>query len=338
MKTAWFRRFGGPEVLTYEDAPDPEPEPGEVLVRVRSAGINHVDLDIRAGVSRFPVSFPHILGLEYAGEVAGVRQPGTKFREGDRVWVSTRIPCEACEYCLTGRDNLCRLGPRAPGGYCELVAVPESCLRSLPDHTSFDDAAAAQVAFGTAWHVLMTRAQLRAGDTVLIQAAGSGIGSAGIQVARLAGAQVITTASTEDKLRKARDLGADHTVNYSLEDFPERVMELTDGKGVDVVMEHVGGEVFTKSLQCLKRDAAIVTVGGHGGEVVPLDIIPFFRGELRLIGSASWTRHELNKVMDLVFTGALNPVIHRTLPLAQAVLAHHLVDSREIMGKVVLNP
>lgn len=338
MKAAWFRRFGGPEVLTYEDAPDPEPAPEEVLVRIRAAGINHVDLDIRAGVSRFPVSFPHILGLEYAGEVAAVRQPYSHIKEGDRVWVSTRVACESCEYCLTGRDNLCRVGPRVPGGYCELVSVPASCVHPLPDTVSFDDAAAAQVAFGTAWHVLMTRAQLRAGDTVLIQAAGSGIGSAGIQVAHLAGATVITTASNDEKLRKALDLGADHTINYAQEDFPERVRELTGGKGVDVLMEHVGGEVFTKSLECLKRDGVIVTVGGHSGEVVPFDIISFFRSEHRLVGSASWTRHELNKVMEMVFAGTFRPVIHQAMPLSQAAEAHRLVDSREFSGKVLLNP
>ena len=338
MKVAWFRRFGGPEVLMYEDAPDPEPAPGEVLVRVRAAGINHVDLDVRAGVSRFPVSFPHILGLEYAGEVAAVREPASSLKEGDRVWVSTRVPCESCEYCRTGRDNLCRVGPRVPGGYCELVSVPASCVHPLPDNASFDDAAAAQVAFGTAWHVLMTRAGLRAGDTVLIQAAGSGIGSAGIQVAHLAGARVITTASSDEKLRRALDLGADHTINYTQEDFPERVRELTGGKGVDVVMEHIGGEVFTKSLECLKRDGVIITVGGHSGEVVPFDIIPFFRSEHRLIGSASWTRHELNKVMEMVFAGTLRPVIHQAMLLSQAAEAHRLVDSRDFSGKVLLNP
>jgi NADPH:quinone reductase-like Zn-dependent oxidoreductase len=342
MKAVWFREFGGPEVLVYEDAPDPEPEPGEALVQIRSTGINHVDLDVRAGVSRFPVSFPHILGLEYAGEVAAIRQQTSPFKEGDRVWVSGRIACDACEYCLTGRDNMCHVGgphgPRAPGGYCELVSVPVSCLRALPNHATFEDAAAAQVAFGTAWHVLITRAALRAGDTVLIQAAGSGIGSAAVQVAHVAGATVIATASTDEKLRLARDLGADYTINYSQEEFAAKVMEFTRGSGVDVVMEHVGGEVFTNSLECLKRDGVIVTVGGHSGEVVPFDIIPFFRNEYRLVGSASWTRHELTKVMDMVFDGTFRPVIHQALPLSQAAEAHRLVDSRDFFGKVLLNP
>ena len=342
MKAAWFREFGGPEVLVYEDAPDPEPEPGEALVNIRSTGINHVDLDVRAGVSRFPVSFPHILGLEYAGEVAAIRQPGSLLKEGDRVWVSGRIGCDSCEYCLTGRDNLCHVGgphgPRAPGGYCELVSVPVSCLHPLPSHVTFEDAAATQVAFGTAWHVLITRAELRAGETVLVQAAGSGIGSAAIQVAHQAGATVITTAGTDEKLRNARDLGADYTINYTQEKFAEKVMEFTEGKGVDVVMEHVGGDVFTNSLKCLKRDGVIVTVGAHSGEVVPFDIIPFFRWEYRLVGSASWTRHEIAKVMEMVFDGTFKPVIHRAMPLSQAAEAHRLVDSREFFGKVLLNP
>ena len=342
MKVAWFREFGGPEVLSYEDAPDPEPEPGEALVRVRATGVNHVDLDTRAGVSRFPITFPHVLGLEYSGEVAAIRGGEGPFKEGDRVWVFNRLPCGTCEYCLTGRDNLCTRGDtpdvRVPGGYGQLVCVPVSALQPLPDHVAFEDAAAVPIAFGTAWHVLMNRAGLRAGDTVLIQAAGSGIGSAAIQIARHAGATIITTASTDEKLNKAMEMGAHHTINYTREEFSERVNELTEGRGVDVVMEHVGGEVFTKSLDCLKKDAVIVTVGGHGGEVVPFDIIPFFRNEYRLVGSSGATQHELMKVMEMVFEGTFRPVIYRAWDLSRAAEAHALVDSRDFFGKVILRP
>ena len=342
MKVAWFHQFGGPEVLVYEDAPDPEPEPGEALVRVGAIGVNHVDLDVRAGVSRLPVSFPHILGLEYAGEIAAVRDQGSTFKEGDRVWVARQLPCYACEYCLTGRDNLCSQGGppgrRLPGSYAELVTVPVACLRPLPSHVSFEDAAAAQVAFGTTWHALINRAGIRAGQTVLIHAAGSGVGSAAIQVARLAGATVITTASTEEKLRQAQELGAHYIINYAREDFTQKVLDVTDGRGVDIVMEHIGGEVLTKSLQCLKKDGLIVTVGGHGGEVVPLDVVPFFRNELRLIGCRLATVQELRAVMELVFQGKLKPVIFRSLPLSQAAEAHRLVAAREIFGKVLLIP
>lgn len=342
MKVAWFHKFGGPEVLVCEEAPTPAPKPGEALVRVRSVGINHVDLDHRAGTSRIPVKFPHILGREFAGEVAGVNGH-SEFKEGERVWITCRIPCRRCELCLAGRDNLCMqegyFGLDIPGGYAEYVCVPIANLNALPSHVSFESAAAAQIAFGTAWHVLITRGFLQAGQTVLIQAAGSGIGSAAVQVARLAGAAaIITTASSEKKLEHAKALGATHLINYSKENFAEQVMAITGGRGVDVIMEHIGGEVFTRSLQCLARGGIIVTVGAHAGEVVEFDIIPFFRKELRLAGSKNASVLELRKVMGLVADGKLKPIIHKALPLAQAAQAHRVVESRAFFGKVILVP
>jgi NADPH:quinone reductase-like Zn-dependent oxidoreductase len=342
MKVSWFHRFGGPEVLVCEETRKPMPEVGEAVVRVRAVGINHVDLDVRAGTSRIPVSFPHILGREFAGEVAALGDKASPLKEGDRVWVTCRLPCSTCEFCLSGRDNLCLqegyFGLDLPGGYAEFVKVPISNLQHLPSHVSFEDAAASQIAFGTAWHMLINRGGLQAGHTVLIQAAGSGIGSAALQVARLAGATIFATASSEQKLQRAKALGAHHLINYSEENFAERVLELTGGKGVDVIMEHVGGEVFTRSLECLKRDGVIVTAGAHAGEVVPLDIIPFFRRQLRLSGSKNASVTELRTVMGLVAEGRLKPVIHRTFPLAEAAEAHRVVDSREIFGKVLLLP
>jgi len=342
MKVACFHRFGGPEVLACEEAVKPTPGPGEAVVRVRAVGINHVDVDHRAGTSRIPVVFPHVLGREFAGEVAALGDGGGAVKEGDRVWVTCRVPCRTCEFCLSGRDNLCVregfFGLDRPGGYAEYVKVPIANLNPLPAHVSFEDAAASQIAFGTAWHVLINRGGLQAGQSVLVQAAGSGIGSAAIQVARLAGATIFATASSDAKLERARALGAHHLINYSRENFAERVLDLTGGKGVDVVMEHVGGEVFTRSLHCLKRSGVIVTVGAHAGEVVPFDIIPFFRGELRLVGSKNAPVTELRTVMGLVAEGRLKPVIHRTFPLAEAAEAHRAVESREIFGKVVLLP
>jgi NADPH:quinone reductase-like Zn-dependent oxidoreductase len=340
MKVAWFHKFGGPEVLVHEEAPRPAPKPGEALVRVRAVGINHVDLDHRAGTSRIPVRFPHILGREFAGEVAG---NAGDFKEGDRVWITCRIPCRKCELCLAGRDNLCiqegYFGLDIPGGYAEYVCVPIANLNALPSHVSYENAAAAQIAFGTAWHVLVTRGFLQAGQSVLIQAAGSGIGSAAVQVAKLAGASmIIATASSQKKLDQARALGATHLINYSGGKFADQVMALTGGRGVDVVMEHIGGEVFTESLKCLARGAIIVTVGAHAGEVVPFDIIPFFRRELRLAGSKNASVLELRKVMGLVADGKLKPVIHKALPLAQAAEAHRVVGSRDFFGKVILLP
>ena len=342
MKVAWFHKFGGPEVLVYEDAPAPKPQAGEALVRVRGVGINHVDLDHRAGTSRIPVTFPHILGREFAGEIAALGSAAPPFKEGDRVWITCRLPCGRCEFCLAGRDNLCiqegYFGLDLPGGYAEFVKVPIANLNLLAPQVSFQDAAASQIAFGTAWHVLINRGFLQAGQSVLIQAAGSGIGSAAIQVAKLAGATIFATASSDQKLERARALGAHHVVNYRKENFAERVMDLTGGKGVDVIMEHIGGEVFTRSLRCLNRGGILVTVGAHAGEVVPLDIIPFFRGELRLSGSKNAPVTVLRKVMGLVAEGKLQPVIHRSFPLAEAAEAHRVVDSRDLFGKVVLLP
>ena len=342
MKVAWFHEFGGPEVLVCEETRQPAPGPDEAVVRVRAVGINHVDLDVRAGTSRIPLSFPHILGREFAGEVAALGGKAGALKEDDRVWVTCRLPCSACEFCLSGRDNLCLregyFGLDLPGGYAEFVKVPISNLNPLPSHVSFEDAAASQIAFGTAWHVLINRGGLQAGQSVLIQAAGSGIGSAAVQVARLAGATIVVTASSDQKLERAKALGAHHLINYSKENFAERVLELTGGRGVDVIMEHIGAEVFTRSLQCLKRNGVIVTVGAHAGEVVPFDIIPFFRRELRLSGSKNAPVTELRTVMGLVAEGKLKPVIYRTFPLAEAAEAHRVVDSREIFGKVLLLP
>lgn len=346
MKVAWFHRFGNPEVLVCEETPTPTPGLGEAVVRVRAVAINHVDLDMRAGTSRIPLIFPHILGREFSGEIAAIGDAKSPYKDGDRVWVTCRFPCGTCAFCLSGRDNLCDQGGHGgffgidmPGGYAEYVNVPLATLRRLPAHVSFEDAAATQVAFGTAWHVLINRGGLRAGDSVLIQAAGSGIGSAAIQVARLAGATIIATASSEQKLQRASALGAHHVINYSTEEnFVPRVLELTQGKGVDVVMEHVGGNVFTRSLECVKTDGVMVTVGAHAGEVVPLDIIPFFRRQLRLVGSKNATLPELQTVMDLVAEGKLKPVIHATFPLDQAAEAHRVVSSREVFGKVLLLP
>ncbi len=342
MKVARFHKFGGPEVLVHEEAPKPAPKPGEALVRVRAVGINHVDLDHRAGTSRIPLTFPHILGREFAGEVASLNGDAQGFKDGDRVWVTCRLPCRKCELCLAGRDNLCLqegyFGLDIPGGYAEYVAVPIANLNALPSHVRFEDAAAAQIAFGTAWHVLINRGFLQAGQTVLIQAAGSGIGSAAVQVAKLAGAaSIIATASSEKKLEQAKALGATHLINYSKENFAEKVMAFTGGRGVDVIMEHIGGEVFTQSLKC-PRGGIIVTVGAHAGEVVPFDIIPFFRRELRLSGSKNASVLELRKVMGLVADGKLKPVIHKALPLAQAAEGHRVVDSRDFFGKVILLP
>lgn len=340
MNAARIHQFGPPEVLRYEAVPDPVPAPGEALVRVRAIGINHVELDVRAGISRMPLELPAILGLECAGEVI-TAPAGSPVGPGTRVAVSYTVPCWACEYCQTGRDNICLqrdlLGVTRPGSYAELVAVPARALLPLAGSVSFTAAAAAQIAFSTAWHVLMNRAGLRAGQTVLVNAAGSGIGSAALQVARFAGARIIATASSEEKLDRARPQ-ADYVVNYTRAGWWREVLELTEGRGVDVVMSHVGGDEFAGSFEAVKNDGAIIVVGGHSDETVPLDLIRLFRRQVRIIGSSRATQAELATVMDLLGRGVFRAVIHAEHSLRDIGAAHRTLASRSAFGKVVVLP
>jgi NADPH:quinone reductase-like Zn-dependent oxidoreductase len=337
-----FHEHGGREVLTLEDVPDPVPGEGEVLVRVRSCALNHFDIDLRENVSRWPLALPWTLGIEFAGEIAEVGPGSDGFRAGQRVWVLHEVPCGRCPYCLDGEDNLCTSAEmwsvQKPGGYAEYVAAPAHAVYALPDSVSYDAAAAGQIVFTTAWHMLITRGRLQAGETVLVSAAGSGVGHAAVQIAKLAGATVIATAGKDEKLAAAREDGADHTVNYTREDVTERALEATGGRGVDVVVEHIGGDQFGACLGALRKRGRLVTCGGHAGEVVPLDIVPFFRNEWEVIGSRTGTTAEIRRVMDLVAAGSLRPRVHAALPLAEAQEAHRILEAREHFGKVVLNP
>jgi NADPH2:quinone reductase len=225
-----------------------------------------------------------------------------------------------------------------PGGYAEYIVAPARAVYPLPASVSYEAAAAGQIVFTTAWHMLVTRGGLEAGETVLVSAAGSGVGHAAIQIAKLAGATVVTTAGSDEKLENARADGADHTINYRHEDVTKRTLDLTSGRGVDLVVEHLGGEQFAACLSALRKGGRLVTCGGHAGEVVPLDIIPFFRNEWQVIGSRTGTTQEVRLVMGLIADGRLHPRIHAVLPLAEAAEAHRILESREHFGKVVLTP
>lgn len=342
MKAVRFHEYGAASVLRYEDAPEPDVGPRDVLVRVRSVGLNHVDIDMRNGTSRLPLQLPHILGLESAGDVVAVGADVSEFSEGDRVTPLYQIACRRCGPCLAGRQQFCEalemLGIQHPGAYAEYVSVPTHAVVRLPDGMSYDDAASTQTTFATAWHCLVTRANLRAGETVLISAAGSGVGSSGIQVAKHAGARVLTSAGSDAKLERARELGADVCINYTREDLTEVVLEATDGRGVDCVLEHVGGDVFTGSLNAVAAGGRVVVCGGHAGEVVPLDLIELFRREWSVIGCARATEPELRAVIELVGRGELTPVISERLGLEEAGRAHEILEDRRQFGKVVLNP
>lgn len=342
MKAVRFHHYGGPEVLHYEEAPDPLPGPTEALVRVRACGINHVDIDHRSGVSRFPHQLPFILGYEIAGDVVALPPGVSAPAIGTPVLVPYMIPCRRCALCRTGRDNLCphaqRFGGNRPGGYAELVAVPADELLPLPAGLGYEEAAATQLAFGTAWHMLLTRGGLRPGETVLVNAAGSGIGSAAVQIAKLAGARVIASAGSEAKLERARELGADEVINYRTTDLATAVLEMTGGRGVDLVFEHVGGELFSQALRCVTTDGRVALCGAHGGETVPVDLIDLFRREVRVIGSRVYTREELLRVLGLVAEGRLRPVVYKVLPLSEAAEGHRILERREQFGKVILRP
>ncbi len=342
MKAARFHEYGDASVLVYDDTPDPVPGPGEVLIRVGACALNHVDIDIRDGVSRLPIELPHTLGFEFAGEITALGEGVEGWSEGDRVAPLSQLHCDRCRWCAKGQHQHCEeltmFGIQLPGGYAELAVAPAWALIPIPDGVSFEYAASFQAAFGTGWHALTKRAHVNEGDWVLVNAAASGVGTAGIQIVRLLGGRVIASASSEEKLERARELGAEATVNYATEDLTERVRELTGGHGVAVVYESVGGELLRRSIPAMDTQGQLVLVGCHAGEVEPVDFIELFRHEWTLYGSARATAEEYRHMMRLIGDGRLTPVIAETFGLAQAAAAHELMESRKHYGKIVLVP
>ena len=343
MQAVVFHEFGHSDVLRLEELPDPEPGPGEVLVDVTATALNHLDVDVREGTSRFPIELPHVPGIEPVGRIAALGAGVEGFEVGDRVAVYLIATCGGCRYCVTGRESLCTapdwfVGMGSPGAYAERVTCKPTQLIRIPDGVSDVEAAAANIAFGTAWHMLVTRARVRPGETVLVNSVGSGIGSAAVQVAKLAGAFVIGTSSRKDKLERASELGLDVGIDYTSESVAETVMRITGERGVDVVYEHVGGELFQQGLDSLAKDGRLVICGAHAGEVVPFDIIPFFRRQLSVIGSFVFTRDEVHTCFELVAQGKLRPQVAATFPLAQAKEAADLMESQDFYGKIVLVP
>ena len=342
MKAVVFHEFGGLDVLRLEEVPDPRPGPGEVLIDIAGCALNHLDVDIREGVSRFPVEPPFILGIEVVGRIAEVGQGVEDWHESERVIPFLMATCGACRYCRTGRESLC-IAPgfisfSTSGGYAERLTCSTRHLMRVPEELSDEAAAAIQIAFGTAWHMLFTRGNLRAGETVMINSVGSGIGSAAVQLARLAGATVIGNASSDRKLARASELGMDHGINHATQDVVAEVMRLTGDRGVDLVFEHVGGELFQHGLDSLGKDGRLVICGGHSGEVVPFDIIPFFRAQKSVIGSFVYTRDEVETCLELARRGKIEPLVYRTFPLAEAREAMATMERREHFGKLVLKP
>lgn len=342
MKAVFFERFGGPEVLTHGDRPDPVAGPGEALVRVRACAINHLDLWVRNGLPSLDPEMPHILGNEIVGEIVAIGPGVQHVAPGQRTLVNPTLSCGVCVACANGDDNLCRfydvIGRRRNGGYAELVSVPAANCFPYPENLKWEEAAAVPLVFLTAWHMLVTRARVMPGEDVLVIGAGSGVGSAAIQVARLFGARVIATASGADKLARARQLGAHEVIDHASESIAQRARQLTGKKGVEIVVEHVGGGVFEAGVEALARNGRLVTCGATAGGRVELDLNRLFGRHLTLLGSWMGRRVELHEVLKHVGNGALKPVVDSVRPLAEARQAHERIEKRQHFGKLVLVP
>jgi NADPH:quinone reductase-like Zn-dependent oxidoreductase len=340
LKAVRFHTHGGPEVLRYEDAPDPVMASGEVIVRVRACALNHLDLWERRGLPRVKIPLPHISGSDVAGEVAASSVP--YLRPGRRVMLQPGISCGRCGACLSGRDNECPeyevLGYRNhDGGYAELVKVPAQNLVSIPDEIDFAQAAAFPLTFLTAWHMLVKRANLKRGDDVLVLAAGSGVGQAAIQIAFLHGARVFATAGSEEKLERARALGAYEVIDHYKQDIVEEIRRFTNRRGVDIVIEHVGEATWWQSVRALARGGRLVTCGATTGVKGEIDLAALFSKQLSILGSYMGTKGELLRAARFFFTGQLKPVIDRRFPLADAAAAQLRMEESGQFGKIVLD-
>jgi NADPH:quinone reductase-like Zn-dependent oxidoreductase len=340
MKAVRIHQFGGPEVLTYEDVPDPQPRKDEVLVRVRACSLNHLDVWARKGLPG--VKLPHILGSDVAGEVAEVGEYVGGFTVGQRVLLAPMHYCRHCEKCVAGLQNHCRsftvLGNGVDGGNCERIAVPAANVIPIPDSLDFDQAASVPLVFVTAWHMLVGRAGIRPGQTVLVLGAGSGVGIAAIQIAKLFHCRVITTAGDEAKLAKGRELGADYGINHYQQKISDEVRKITNKEGVDIVFEHVGAATWDESVKSLKSGGTLVTCGATTGPKVALDLVHLFARQLTLLGSYMGTMGELHEVLKHVFAGRLKPVVDRTFPLNELRAAHEYLEKSQMFGKIVVNP
>ena len=342
MKAAFFKEHGGAEKILYEEYRDPVPAPDEVVVRVRACALNHVDMLLLDGRFPPPEGLPHVNGCEVTGTVEAVGSGVSGVAPGRRVVIFPGLSCGSCEYCLRGARTVCvrygYLGAHKDGGYAELVRAPAANLLPLPDAISFEQGAAVPLAMLTSWHALVAQAGLRPAQTVLVQAAGSGVGSAAIQIARLCGARVITTVGSDDKIEFARSLGAEHVVNYRTQDFVEETKRWTHKRGVDVVIEHIGGETFERSVYALTRLGTLVTIGSHDTHWGRLDLRHVYSKNLRVLGSNLGSILELQTILEHLVDRRLKPVIDRVFPLKDTRAAVQHVLDRKNRGKVLVVP
>ena len=342
MMAATFREYGGPEVMRWEEVDDPVPGPGEVLIEVRACGLNHSDLDSRAGTSRWPFPMPWVLGAEFAGTVAGVGPDVEGMAPGEPVTAYQQYACGTCAACVRWRQDLCErfvvFGTDRWGGYAELVVVPARAVIPLRGGDDFVPAAAAQCVASTAWSMVTSVAAIRPGETVLVPSASGGVAGAAVQAAVITGARVIASVGAPQKADAVRKLGADVVFCYLETPVADAVADATRGRGVDAVVDTTGGPRFAEHLAAMAPDGRLVTCGAHAGEVVPLDIIELFRRGHRILGFMVATPDEIRTALELALTGRISVPVDRTFRLAEAAEAHAYMAERRHVGKIVLVP
>ena len=342
MKAVRVHKHGGLDVLVYESIPTPKIQQNEVLIEVKACALNHLDIWTRKGLPGIKLPLPIVPGSDISGVVCEVGKLVSGVKEGDKVVLAPGVSCGECKACLAGEDNLCPdysiLGFKRDGGYAEFVKVPSSNVIPMPEVLTFVEAASVPLVFLTAWHMLVTRAKVQPGEDVLVLGAGSGVGIAAIQIAKLFGARVLTTASTEEKLAKAHGIGADEGINHAKKDIYHEVMKLTAKKGVEIIIEHVGPATWEKCILSLARNGRLVTCGATTGPIVKLDLRYLFSKHLSLLGSYMGSKAELLQVLSYFQQKKLAPVVDRVIALKDAKTAHKILEERTQFGKVVLTP
>jgi NADPH:quinone reductase-like Zn-dependent oxidoreductase len=343
MKTVLFRQHGGPEVLEYTDFPTPEPGPGQVQVQLHAAALNRLDIWVRKGWPTIRLQYPHIPGADGAGVISAIGPGVTQSQIGERVVINSNLSDGTCEFCRAGQDNLCAkwglLGETVRGTYAEFVVVPDRNVLALPDDFPFDRAAAASLVFLTAWHSLITRGKLQAGESVLIIGAGGGVNTAALQIAKYVGAKAYVVGSSMTKLKHAEELGADELIDRSREaDWSKAIYQLTNKRGVDVVVDNVGAGTMPLSLRAACKGGRILTVGNTGGPKFEIDNRYMFSKQLSYLGSTMGTRSDFAQVMALIFAGKLTPVLDETFALKDARRAQERMEQGEFFGKIILVP
>lgn len=339
MKAVLIYEHGDVDKLRYEDVDIPPCGAKDVLVRVKACALNHLDVWVRKGLPSLRLKYPHILGSDIAGIIESVGKEVKNVKPGEKVVVNPGVSCGCCEACLSGRDNFCPrygiVGENMNGGYAEFVCVPEQNVAPMPVNLSFEEAAAIILVFMTAWQML-ERAQIKSGERVLVHAAGSGVGSAAIQLAKLAGAYVLTTASSDEKLQKSKSLGADAGINYAKTDFSDEVRRLTEKKGADVILDHVGKDTFEKNISCLAWGGRLVLCGASTGLMAQANLAYIFFKQLSILGSTMSSKSRIFPVLKLAQEGKIKPVIDSAFSLKEAQEAHKRMEKRELFGKIVL--